>query len=330
MNAVTVSELSKHYGSHFAVDAVSFEIGSAEIFGFLGPNGAGKTTTISMLSTLIKPTSGRASIAGYDVTSDPAAVRREIGIVFQDTTLDERLTARENLVFHGQLYGMSRSDISARVAEILKRVGLFERADDIVLTYSGGMRRRLEVARGLMHWPSVLFLDEPTVGLDPQTRRVMWDHIRSLRESEGATIFLSTHYMEEAEACDRVAVIDAGKIIALDSPASLKSEMGGDVVTIAGTDNAALAREIRDIFGLETQDTGTALEFTVPDGAQFIPILLSRLTGAVESVSTRRPTLEDVFVSLTGHEIRDSGADESDRLRTGLSRMTGRGLGGRH
>ncbi len=330
MNAVTVSELSKHYGSHAAVDAVSFEVGSAEIFGFLGPNGAGKTTTISMLSTLITPTSGRASIAGYDIASDAAAVRREIGIVFQDTTLDERLTARENLVFHGQLYGMSRSDISQRVTELLGRVGLLERAGDIVLTYSGGMRRRLEVARGLMHWPAVLFLDEPTVGLDPQTRRAMWDHIRSLRESEGATIFLSTHYMEEAEACDRIAIIDAGKIIALDSPAGLKSRMGGDVVTIAGTDNDALARELRDAFDLDTQDTGSALEFTVPDGAQFIPILLSRLTGAVESVSTRRPTLEDVFVSLTGHQIRDSGAGEADRLRTSLSRMAGRGFGGRH
>lgn len=329
VNAVTVSELSKHYDGLVAVDAVSFEVGSAEIFGFLGPNGAGKTTTISMLSTLIKPTSGRASIAGHDVASDPAAVRREIGIVFQDTTLDDRLTARENLAFHGELYGMSRAEISQRVAEILGRVGLFERADDIVLTYSGGMRRRLEVARGLMHWPSVLFLDEATLGLDPQTRRTVWDHIRSLRESEGATIFLSTHYMEEAEACDRIAVIDAGKIIALDSPTALKSKMGGDVVTVAGPDNDALAQEIRQAFELEAKDTGTELEFSVPDGGQFIPILLSRLSGAVESVSIRRPTLDDVFVSLTGHQIRDSGAGEAERRRTDLTRMIGRGFGGR-
>ena len=180
-----------------------------------------------------------------------------------------------------------------------------------------------------MHWPSVLFLDEPTVGLDPQTRRTMWDYILSLRESEGATVFLSTHYMEEAEACDRIAIIDEGKIIALDSPAGLKSKMGGDVVTLAGADNAALAQELRDTFALDPLDTGTELDFSVTDGSQFIPTLLSRLNGMVESISVRRPTLEDVFVSLTGHQIRDTGAVDADRLRTGLNRMIGRGFGGR-
>ena len=322
--SVEVSELTRRFGGITAVDGISFEVGEAEIFGFLGPNGAGKTTTISMLCTLLRPTSGRASIGGHDIAGDPGGVRREIGIVFQDSTVDERLTARENLVFHGELFGMAREDIRPRAEQLLERVGLLERADDTVITFSGGMRRRLEVARGLMHWPSVLFLDEPTVGLDPQTRRSIWGYARSLRDTEGVTIFLTTHYMDEAEACDRVAVMDHGKIVALDTPRRLKARLGGDVVSLAGPDNAALAREVREAFEIEPRLENEAVEFNVERGGDFVPVLLSRLEGQVQSVGIRAPTLEDVFVSLTGHQIRESDASEEDKMRSMRQRGFGR------
>ena len=325
--AVEVINLTKRFGDLTAVDGISFEVAEAEIFGFLGPNGAGKTTTISMLCTLLHPTSGRARIGGHDVALEPAAVRREIGIVFQDTTLDDRLTARENLVFHGELYGMAKATIAERASAMLERVGLGDRARDKVITFSGGMKRRLEIARGLMHAPTVLFLDEPTIGLDPQTRRSLWSYAQSLRDSEGVTVFLTTHYMDEAEACDRIAIIDGGRIVALDTPAGLKSRLGGDVVTVAGPDNAALAREIRDRFEVDPRLEGEAVEFTVDRGEVFLPLLLRELVTTVEKVSVRRPTLDDVFVALTGHQIRDSAADETDRMRAMM--RAGRGPAGR-
>ena len=324
--AVQVTGLTKRFGQLTAVDGISFEVGEAEIFGFLGPNGAGKTTTISMLCTLMKPTAGTALIGGHDVAREPAAVRREIGIVFQDSTVDDRLTARENLVFHGELFGMPRSEIGPRADSLLERVGLSERAGDAVITFSGGMRRRLEVARGLMHWPAVLFLDEPTVGLDPQTRRSLWGYARSLRESEGVTIFLTTHYMDEAEACDRIAIMDHGTIIAIDTPAKLKARLGGDVVTLSGPDNDALADEVTRTFELETRRENGAIEFNIEQAADFVPVLLSRLEAPVQSVSLRHPTLEDVFVDLTGHQIRESSASEEDKMRS----MQRRGFGRRH
>ena len=318
--SVQVSGLSRHFGEITAVDGISFEVGEAETFGFLGPNGAGKTTTISMLCTLLRPTAGSAAIGGYDIVDDPAGVRREIGIVFQDSTVDERLTARENLVFHGELFGMEKGEIRPRAYHLLDRVGLLDRSNDAVITYSGGMRRRLEVARGLMHWPSVLFLDEPTVGLDPQTRRSIWAYARSLRDTEGVTIFLTTHYMDEAEACDRVAIMDYGKIIALDTPDRLKARLGGDVVSLAGPDNEALAREVRESFKIEPRLENGAVEFNVERGGDFIPIMLGRLQGEVRSVGLRPPTLEDVFVSMTGHQIRESEASNEDKLRS-MQRM---------
>ncbi len=314
--SVRVANLTRRFGEITAVDDVSFEVGEAEIFGFLGPNGAGKTTTISMLCTLLTPTAGQAYVGGHEIREDPGAVRREIGIVFQDSTVDERLTARENLVFHGELFGMPRTEIRPRAEQLLERVGLADRADDAVLTFSGGMRRRLEVARGLMHWPSVLFLDEPTVGLDPQTRRSLWAYARSLRETEGVTIFLTTHYMDEAEACDRVAIMDYGKIIALDTPEHLKATLGGDVVSVSGADNEALAREVRESFEVEPHIENEAVEFNVERGGDFVPVLLTRLTNPVQSVGIRVPTLEDVFVSLTGHQIRDSSFSEQDKFRS--------------
>ena len=316
--AIEVQELRRTFGDFTAVDGVSFEVPRGEIFGFLGPNGAGKTTTISMLCTLLRPSGGRAFIGGKDVERDADAVRRQIGLIFQDTTLDERLTARENLAFHGEIYGMTRDDIRDRVAEMLGRVRLDDRKDSMVMTFSGGMKRRLEIARGLMHHPTALFLDEPTIGLDPQTRRSLWEYAQSLRDAEGVTIFLTTHYMDEAEACDRIAIIDNGKIIALDTPSGLKARLGGDVVTVSTEDNAAMAREIEEHFGIEPRVTEDDVEFRVDHGDEFVPRLFAQLSHAIQTVSIRRPTLDDVFVTLTGREIRDEGASEGDQARSML------------
>jgi len=328
INAIEVVELRKKFGDFTAVNGISFEVPRGEIFGFLGPNGAGKTTTISMLCTLLKPTSGHASIGGYDVERQPSEVRREIGIVFQDTTLDDRLTARENLVFHGEVYGMSRSDITTRAADVLDRVGLSERATDRVMTFSGGMKRRLEIARGLMHSPTALFLDEPTIGLDPQSRRGLWAYAQSLRDAEGVTIFLTTHYMDEAEACDRIAIIDNGEIVALDTPSGLKARLGGDVVTVSAADNEKLSAEIKQRFEIDARATPDGLEFRIDHGDQFVPTLFAHLETPIETVSIRRPTLDDVFVELTGRQIRDSGAGEDEQARFTLMRRSS-GIGGR-
>jgi ABC-2 type transport system ATP-binding protein len=327
-SAIEVQELRRTFGDFTAVDGVSFDVPRGEIFGFLGPNGAGKTTTISMLCTLLRPTGGRALIGGADVARESDAVRRQIGIVFQDSTLDERLTARENLTFHGEIYGMEREVIRERVTEMLQRVGLEDRQDHQVMTFSGGMKRRLEIARGLLHHPTALFLDEPTIGLDPQTRRSLWEYAQSLRDAEGVTIFLTTHYMDEAEACDRIAIIDHGKIVALDTPSHLKGRLGGDVVTVSGEDNTALAAEITTTFGIEPRVTEDDVEFRVDRGDQFVPQLFSQLSSAIQTVSIRRPTLDDVFVTLTGREIRDETASGGDQIRTRM-RTFGRGFGGR-
>ena len=322
-SAIEVRELTKRFGDFTAVDAISFSVSKAEIFGFLGPNGAGKTTTISMLCTLLRPTAGHASVGGHDVEREAAAVRRQIGIVFQDTTLDDRLTAAENLRFHAEVYGMNRSVIRTRTHEMLDRVGLADRADDVVINFSGGMKRRLEIARGLMHSPTALFLDEPTIGLDPQSRRSLWLYAQSLREKEGVTIFLTTHYMDEAEACDRIAIIDHGKIVALDTPAGLKGRLGGDVISVSGRENETLAKEIRDRFEIEARIENEHVEFRVDHGDVFLPMLFTRLTTPIETVSVRRPTLDDVFVALTGHQIREQGAGEGERLMASM--RSGRG-----
>ncbi len=323
--AIVVDQLVKRYGDFTAVDGVSFEVPRGEIFGFLGPNGAGKTTTISMLCTMLKPTSGRAMIAGYDVAREPDDVRSQIGVVFQATTLDERLTARENLVFHGEVYGMTRQDIIDRSADVLERVGLTERAKDRVRQFSGGMKRRLEIARGLMHSPTALFLDEPTVGLDPQSRRGIWTYAQSLREVEGVTIFLTTHYMDEAEACDRIAIIDHGQIVALDTPSGLKGKLGGDVVTISSNDNEALAAEIKERFEIDVRAENDGLEFRVDHGDQFVPLLFSGLATPIQTISVRRPTLDDVFVEITGHQMRDQAAADGDNARFMMMQQAGAG-----
>ncbi|HEY8497802.1 MAG TPA: ATP-binding cassette domain-containing protein [Limnochordales bacterium] len=318
---IEVRGLTRRYGSFTAVDGIDFEVREGEIFGFLGPNGAGKTTTISMLCTLLRPTSGRAIIAGHDVVREPHDVRRAIGLIFQDPALDDRLTAYENLKFHAMLYGVPAAEFERRARDVLAMVDLADRARSVVRSFSGGMRRRLEIARGLLHRPRVLFLDEPTIGLDPQTRRHIWEYIVALRRQEGLTLFLTTHYMEEAEICDRIAIIDHGRIVALDTPDNLKGLVGGDLVTLRTSDHQATAERIRQAFGLPVrQGPDGELLVEVERGDRFIPQLVTALSGdgaaiQVHSVTLRRPTLDDVFIKLTGRAIRDEEASPVERWR---------------
>ncbi len=313
--AIVVEGLSKRYGDLQAVREVSFEVAAGETFGFLGPNGAGKSTTISMLCTLSAPSGGRASVAGFDVVSARAEVRRRIGLVFQDTTLDDYLTAAENLRFHAELYGVPRGAVGARMAQVLEMVGLAERRDSLVRTFSGGMKRRLEIARGLLHSPRVLFLDEPTVGLDPQTRAHIWSYINQLKDKERITMFLTTHYMDEAEYCDRIAIIDHGTLVAVDTPEALKASVGQDRVELVTDDDQAAIRALGERFALEAKLSEGAVTVHVPSGAEFVPRLFAGLEVPVRSVKVARPTLDDVFMTYTGRTIRDAEAGAADRLR---------------
>ncbi len=322
-NIVLVENLTRRYGLVTAVDGISFHVRAGEIFGFLGPNGAGKTTTIKTLCTLLRPTAGRASIDGHDVVSEAAAVRSRIGIVFQDNTLDEYLTADQNLRFHCMIYHVPRHLREERIRTMLDLVGLADRRYDMVRTFSGGMKRRLEIARGLLHLPMVLFLDEPTTGLDPQTRFSVWEHLRDMRRRQQITIFLTTHYMDEAENADRIAIIDHGQIIALDTPEALKREVGGDVVTVSTSDDERARRELAERFQV-TPAAGPNgdISFEVENGESFIPRLVNGLGVQVRTVSVRRPNLDDVFLRLTGKAIREEEAGRTDKLR---SRMLQRG-----
>ncbi len=321
MKAIEAQGLVRKFGDLVAVKGVTFDVEQGEIFGFLGPNGAGKTTTINMLCTLLRPTEGTALVAGHDIRRDPDAVRRSIGLVFQDPSLDDQLTAMENLRFHAMLYGMPRDLFNQRAPALLELVELADRADSLVRTFSGGMKRRLEMARGLLHQPRVLFLDEPTLGLDPQTRRHIWEYVIRLREQEGTTIFLTTHYMEEAEIADRIAIIDHGEIVALDSPDNLKAMVGGDVITLRTSDNAGAAQRLQAAFDVEVRQVNGDLVLELPRGDQAIPRLvqvLSNGTGPtieVQSINLRRPTLEDVFIRLTGRTIREEESSTVERMR---------------
>ncbi len=322
--AIAAEQLVKRYGEIEAVRGLDLSVMPGEIFGFLGPNGAGKSTTISVLCTLLRPTSGRAAVAGFDVLREPGAVRAHIGLVFQDPSLDEQLTARENLDFHAFLYDVPRAIRTQRIHEVLEMVELADRANSKVNTFSGGMKRRLEIARGILHSPEVLFLDEPTRGLDPQTRRHIWDYLRELRRREGITIFMTTHYMDEAEFCDRIAIIDMGRIVALGTPDELKARVGGDVITIATTDNAASAAELASKFGLTPAADNGTLRIEVSDGAAVIPRLVRDLSAQVTAVTLRRPSLDDVFLKLTGRAIREEQAGALDQLRMMGGRWGGR------
>lgn len=286
-----------------------------EIFGFLGPNGAGKSTTIQMLATLLKPTSGTALVNGFDIRNYPDKVRQSIGLVFQDPSLDERLTAGENLNFHAMLYNVDKVTMNKRVAEVLEMVGLAERERDQVKTFSGGMRRRLEIARGLVHYPKVLFLDEPTVGLDPQTRKHIWEHIHYLRDKEGLTIFLTTHYMDEAENCQRIAVIDYGEIVALDTPDNLKELVGGDVIRVSTDNNEEAVSAIKDRFNMDVETQGNDIIMHVERGETFIPRLAEVLKESIRAITIKKPSLDDVFLHLTDREIREESVSAVDRMR---------------
>jgi ABC-2 type transport system ATP-binding protein len=325
-SAIEVERLSKSFGEIEAVREVSFEVAGGEVFGFLGPNGAGKTTTINMLCTLTRPSGGSARVAGHDVVAERDAVRRHIGLVFQDQTLDGYLTAEQNLRLHAELYGVERSLVEPRMRQVMEMVGLWERRRTQVLTFSGGMRRRLEIARGLMHSPRVLFLDEPTIGLDPQTRSSIWGYIRELQESEEITIFMTTHYMDEAEFCGRIAIMDHGEIVALETPEALKEEVGADRIRIETGDDAAAIAEIGDRFGLEARVSEGAVTFAVPEGEEFVPRLFAELDVPIRSVSLSRPTLDDVFMSHTGSTIRD--AEDADAGARARNKMVAQMMGG--
>jgi ABC-2 type transport system ATP-binding protein len=322
--AIVARGLTKRFGELEAVKGIDLDVRRGEIFGFLGPNGAGKSTTINILCTLMRPTAGQASVAGFDVDRQPADVRASIGLVFQDPSLDIQLTARENLEFHAFIYSVPSAERARRIAEVLEMVELSDRANSIVMTFSGGMKRRLEIARGMLHTPEVLFLDEPTIGLDPQTRRHIWTYLRGLREKAGVTLFMTTHYMDEAEECDRIAIIDGGRIVALGTPSELKALVGGDVVTVATADNVTAAAEIMRLFELEPVVDDGSIRIEVQDGAGFVPRLGRETSVPVTSVSFRRPSLDDVFLKLTGHAIRDEQAGSTDMMR-----MFGRAWGGR-
>ena len=308
MQMIETEDLSKNYDGLLAVDRLNLRIQEGERFGLLGPNGAGKSTTLLMLTTLLRPTSGTARVNGFDVVRQPARVRRSIGVVFQDPSSDDTLTGYENLKLHGMLYGMPAALREQRIGELLELVELTARKDDVVKHYSGGMRRRLELARGLLHQPKVLFLDEPTLGLDPQSREHIWRYIERLSHEQRTTMVLTTHYMEEVDQlCDRLAIMDAGRIVALDTPAALKQVIGGDVVVLQ-VDDTNLDRLQRLGYVTKIDRQQGMLYLTVTDAGVHLPEIL-QTAGAVASVAVRSPTLNDVFLHYTGKEIHDESPE---------------------
>ncbi|HMK43341.1 MAG TPA: ATP-binding cassette domain-containing protein [Dissulfurispiraceae bacterium] len=315
MAIISVENLSRAFARTKAVDTVSFSVDAESIFGFLGPNGAGKTTTINILCTLLAPTEGRASIDGQDCVHDAASVRERIGIVFQDNTLDKELSAYENLWFHAKLYRVPRDERKIRVEEALVFAGLIDRRNDPVKRFSGGMKRRLEVARAIVHQPKVLFLDEPTIGLDPQSRSSLWEFIGQLPKTRGVTIFMTTHYLDEAEICDRIAIIDHGRIIAEGTPDELKKLVGGDVIYLKTTNNTAAIQMLHDSLELHAEEREAEIFISTSRGDACIPKLIGALADSVVSVRLQRPTLNDVFLKLTGRAMREEPVSGSDTVR---------------
>ncbi len=314
-HAIETHQLTKAYNALKAVDSLDISVESGEIFGLLGPNGAGKTTTVSMLCTILKPTSGTATVNGFDIVREASKVRKSIGIVFQDPSIDDRLTGRENLSMHANLYGIPTSEQRDRIERILKLVELEDRADDLLRTYSGGMRRRLELGRGLLHYPKVLFLDEPTVGLDPQTRDHIWKYIKELKEAHDITVVLTTHYMDEADRLsDRIAIMDHGIIVVLDSPKKLKETLEGDVITVRANNIVGLQELVSKWLGFtKTSVVEGELEITVPSAKAAMPRIMEIATQNniyVESLLSREPNLEDVFLHYTGRSIRQDSTKE--------------------
>lgn len=322
--AIQVSNLIKRFGNFTAVDKISFSVKEGEIFGFLGPNGAGKTTTISIITTTQQPTSGTIKVYGKDVLKERDAARQMLGIVFQDPSLDDELTAYENLDFHARLYGVKQNKKEI-IDNVLKLVELDQNTNKLVKTFSGGMKRRLEIARGFIHKPKVLFLDEPTIGLDPQTRRKIWDYIRKLNREDGLTIILTTHYLEEADQlCDRISIIDHGRIIKTGTPKELKSSMGGDVIRVETEKKKELKELLSKPFVKSIKETETGLEITVKgDGSKVVPMMteISAKAGInINSVLLKQPSLEDVFINLTGKDIRDQPSEGAELKRYGMRR----------
>ena len=300
---IRVEDVRHNYGKRAALQGISFGVAAGEIFGLLGPNGSGKTTLFRILSTLMLPTEGRALVSGFDAAKQPDEVRRRIGVVFQSKSVDLKLTAAENLWHQGHLYGLSGATLTARIQEMLERVALADRAKDRVETFSGGMQRRVELAKGLMHRPSVLLLDEPTTGLDPGARRDLWLYLNELRAQEKVSIIVTTHLMEEAERCDRLAILNVGEIVGLGTPAELRSEIGGDVVMLEAADPAALALKIQERFKIATTVLDGKVRLEIRDGLKFVTTVAEAFPGAIQSVSISKPTLDDVFISRTGHRF---------------------------
>ncbi|MFJ4835982.1 ATP-binding cassette domain-containing protein [Streptomyces sp. NPDC088747] len=305
---VLTEGLAKTYGDRQAVTGLDLAVPAGRTFGFLGPNGAGKSTTIGMLCTLLRPTGGRALVAGHDVRREPHEVRRKIGLVFQEPTLDGDLTAMETLRFHAHLFGVPRREAVDTIMDMLELVDLADRRHAPVRTFSGGMRRRLEIARGLLHTPRVLFLDEPTTGLDPQTRAAIWDHLRRLREERDVTVFLTTHQLEEAEHCDRIAIMDEGELVVDGTPAALKAVVGSDLVVLRTADDTS-ARDVCEQLGLDAESGEDGLRIRVADGAGWVPRLCAALPFTVHSVTVTPPTLDDVFLHYTGRTIREADSE---------------------
>ena len=312
MPAIKTENLVKRYSEVTAVDGVSLEIPEGEVFGLLGPNGAGKTTLISMLATLVHPTSGTALVAGHDINAQPLEVRKNIGIVFQEPSVDDLLAARENLYLHSMLYGMPRGEINPKIDKMLALVNLSDRADSFVKTYSGGMRRRLEIARGLIHGPKILFLDEPTLGLDPSSRKAVWSYIRELKETHNTTIILTTHYMEEADTlADRIGIINRGKIIELDTPAALKKKVGQDLVFLKGEINETALKALPFVNSVERENNHYKIGIT-NSGANLQALL--NAGGKIEEVEVRRVTLDDVFLKFAGQQITKDAEEHTEGI----------------
>ena len=301
--AIHVSAITHRYGDRLALDRVGFAVHRAEIFGLLGPNGSGKTSLFRILTTLMLPSEGNASIMGADVAATPNIVRRAIGVVFQAQSVDVKLSASENLHHQGHLYGLRGKMLDARVKEMLERVGLADRAAERVETFSGGMQRRVELAKGLLHRPSVLLLDEPTTGLDPGARRDVWKYLNLLRDSAGVTILVTTHLMEEAEKCDRLAILNEGNLVALGTPSELKSEIGGDIILLETNDAQSLADAIHRRFSLPATVLGDKVRLEIENGHRFVPDVVEAFADSITSVSVSKPSLEDVFISRTGHRF---------------------------
>jgi ABC-2 type transport system ATP-binding protein len=310
-SVISVQNLVHRYETRTALNSISFDVRPAELFGLLGPNGSGKTTLFRILSTLMIPTAGRTIVMGCDAAQDAARLRRLIGVVFQAQSVDPKLTAYENLWHQGHLYGLRGAALKARVGEILSRVGLADRAKERVETFSGGMQRRIELAKGLLHHPGVLLLDEPTTGLDPGARRDLWQYLQMLRDEEHVSVLVTTHLMEEAERCDRLAILNEGNLVALGTPLELKSEIGGDVILLdAARDAGVLADQIRQRFHIDTTVLGNQVRIEREEGHRFVPDLVEAFPGEIQAISVSKPTLEDVFIDRTGHKFWSESNEE--------------------